>query len=176
MKETNSPNPPGNDRPGYELYDSIDRFVRRRVRQSADAADIVQEIFLRLTRQEPPVTVAKVRAWLYQTARNCLIDFWRRRERERSIGSLDESGCDVPSCEKPSAVEKEEETQMMLTLVNELDEVHQEVLRLKFQEGLSYDEIAKVIDRPKTTVGWLLHESLTELRGKMAASTGKNDR
>ena len=176
MKDTNLTNPPGDDRPGYELYDSIDRFVRRRVRQSADAADIVQEIFLRLARQEPPVTVAKVRAWLYQTARNCLIDFWRSRKRERSIDSLDASGQDVPSRPELSAVEREEETQMMLNLVNELDEAHQEVLRLKFQEGLSYEEIAKVIDRPKTTVGWLLHESLTQLRGKMAVSTGKNDR
>lgn len=171
--DNNARSTSGDDRPGYELYESIDRFVRRRVRNAADAADIVQEVFLRLASQEPPITVEKVRAWLYRTARNRIVDFWRSR-RKVHVGT--DAMENIPALPLPSIVEREEENQMMLDLLGELDEKHQEVLRLKFQEGLSYDEIAKVIDRPKTTVGWLLHESLILLRDKLAVSPRKENR
>jgi DNA-directed RNA polymerase specialized sigma24 family protein len=44
-----------------------------------------------------------------------------------------------------------------------------EALRLKFQSGLSYKEIAAVMDETVGNVGWLIHVGLKGLRGRLAA-------
>jgi RNA polymerase sigma factor (sigma-70 family) len=48
--------------------------------------------------------------------------------------------------------------------MNNLSARHREVLRLKFQEGLKYAEIADVLGEPVTTVAWLIHEAVSLLR------------
>ena len=49
----------------------------------------------------------------------------------------------------------------------------QEVLRLKFQSGLSYEEISRVTNRTVNTVGVLIHIALKTLRGQMQAEPGR---
>jgi len=52
------------------------------------------------------------------------------------------------------------------------------VLRLKFQEGLSYREIAAITDVSVSNVGFLLHTALKTLRGRLggevAPASGRN--
>jgi RNA polymerase sigma-70 factor (ECF subfamily) len=65
-------------------------FVSRRVRSDADAEDIVQKVFLQMHR-----TVASLReadrldAWLYQVARNAIVDHYRSPARRREVPSGD---------------------------------------------------------------------------------------
>jgi RNA polymerase sigma factor (sigma-70 family) len=58
-------------------------FIRRRVADREDAEDILQEVFYELIeayRMMKPVE--QVTAWLYQVARNRIIDLFRRKDRE----------------------------------------------------------------------------------------------
>jgi len=61
---------------------------------------------------------------------------------------------------------------MIQQKINDLSPRHREVLRLKFQEGLKYAEIAEVLGESVATVGWLLHEAIAMLRKEMKAGNG----
>jgi RNA polymerase sigma-70 factor (ECF subfamily) len=60
--------------------------------------------------------------------------------------------------------ERKEINDMIQQKINDLSPRHREVLRLKFQEGLKYAEIAEVIGESVNTVAWLLHEAIAMLR------------
>ncbi len=142
----------------HSLYQAVYRYAVRLLSGSQIAQDIVQETFLRLsTLKEPP---ENERAWLYRTARNLVIDHYRRSSRQ-SAEPLPESATLV----HPAVlVEQKEQIDMLNEKINELSPRHREVLRLKFQENLKYAEIAEVMNEPITTVAWLIHEAIKKLR------------
>ncbi len=60
--------------------------------------------------------------------------------------------------------EREEAGQDILRLLSTLPAKQQEVVRLKFQAGLSYREISEVTELSVSNVGFLLHTALATLR------------
>jgi RNA polymerase sigma factor (sigma-70 family) len=66
-------------------YAGLRRFIRRRVADSAEAEDILQDVFYELIetyRLMKPVE--QVGAWLFRVARNRIVDVFRRKRREAS--------------------------------------------------------------------------------------------
>ena len=61
----------------------------------------------------------------------------------------------------------EERQQALLTQIDRLPPNQQEVLRLKFHGGLSYQEIADVTGHSRSNVGFLLHTAITKLRERL---------
>jgi RNA polymerase sigma factor (sigma-70 family) len=55
-------------------------------------------------------------------------------------------------------------------MMQALPENQQEVVRLKFQNGMSYKEIASVTELTVTNVGFLLHRAINTLRARIVAS------
>ena len=153
------------------LYEAVKLFIRRRVRTWHEAEELVQECFLRLKAQVPPIAAERVRAGLYRTARNRVVDTVRSRQAdgrklEKAARQAETNGGGQGGNPLDAMIQSEER-QMVLQLVEKLDDRQKEVVRLKFQEGLTYQEIAEVINKPKTTVAWLLHESILRLRSEM---------
>ena len=65
----------------------------------------------------------------------------------------------------PAAIAETRDTAgRLLRLLDSLPGNQQEVLRLKFQNGLSYREISRVTDLSVTNVGFLIHTALKSLR------------
>jgi RNA polymerase sigma factor (sigma-70 family) len=57
------------------------RFIRRRVKSEEDAEDILQDVFYQFARAENLLTpIENIYAWLYRTARNKIIDLWRKKK------------------------------------------------------------------------------------------------
>ena len=69
--------------------------------------------------------------------------------------------------ELSAALEKEEQLADVLTILNTLPPNQQEVLRLKFQGGLSYAEISRTTNLTAGNVGFLIHTGLKTIREKM---------
>lgn len=142
------------------LYEAIRRYAARILPRSDAAQDIAQEVFLRLQNAKPD----NPRAFAYRTARNLVIDLYRKKK----TGDLPD---DIPAeatLFNPAAIaEQKENLQMLEEKMNALPARHREVLRLKFQEGLKYAEIADVLGEPVTTVAWLIHEAITKLRKEL---------
>lgn len=65
------------------------------------------------------------------------------------------------------AAEQQDSVDKILSLLAELSSNQQEVLRLKFQHGLSYREISSVTGLTETNVGFLMHVGIKRLRELM---------
>lgn len=57
-------------------------FIRDKVRQEEDAEDILQDVFLRLIQTEKNTSIMQISGWLYQVARNSIIDRNRKQQEE----------------------------------------------------------------------------------------------
>lgn len=76
-----------------EFRGRLHAFVAGRLRDPADAEDIVQQVFLRLHRNQARLRHAEsVGAWLYRAARNAIADHYRApaRRRESPVGDTRE--------------------------------------------------------------------------------------
>ncbi len=75
--------------------------------------------------------------------------------------------CPAPA--PPESAERGESRGRMLEQVAALPERQQEVLLLKFQSGLSYRDIAGVLEISASNVGFLIHTAIKTLRERMGA-------
>ena len=71
------------------------------------------------------------------------------------------------SADPSNAVEQQETFQTVMAEVGMLSTKQQEVLRLKFQSGFSYREIADVTGLTLSNVGVLLHTAISKLQEKL---------
>ena len=74
----------------------------------------------------------------------------------------------APEADPPARLARRETTHRALALIATLPERQQEVLRLRFQEGLSYKEIAGVQALTVSHVGVLIHNAMKTLRARLA--------
>ena len=153
-------------------YDEIRMYAIRLTGDSAWADDLVQETYLRFLQGKVEIQPSAQRAWLYRTARNLFIDQFRRQKRTRKIKDVIKSdilpGLSQEHSSQPHhALEQEESFGEVFNAVDLLPDRQREVILLKFQQGLSYDEISQITGDTKTTIGWLLHEAITKLRKRL---------
>jgi len=150
------------------LYDAICRYAARllsNLEAGNDAGrDIAQEVFLRFEQQRAlsnGESITHPQAWAYKTARNLVIDQYRK---VKTAPLPDDLLAEATKFDPVILAEKKEIHTMIQQKINDLSPRHREVLRLKFQEGLKYAEIAEVLGESVATVGWLLHEAIALLR------------
>src|SRR6202045_1186414 len=78
-------------------------FIRKRVADSSEAEDILQDVFYELVeayRLMKPIE--QVSAWMFRVARNRIIDFFRKKKPEplSARGPTDSEGRETPSLEE----------------------------------------------------------------------------
>jgi RNA polymerase sigma-70 factor, ECF subfamily len=139
------------DRLFAESQQTLRRYVRRLVRSSETADDIVQEAYARTYEQSEHVEIP--RAFLFSAARNLAFDSLRR-ERVRktdSLGDLDLSNV-VSGDESPEgALLSDERTRVLKEAIERLTPQCRAACTLRIFHGLSYQEIARRMDvAPKT--------------------------
>ncbi|MDY6987793.1 MAG: sigma-70 family RNA polymerase sigma factor [Thermodesulfobacteriota bacterium] len=138
-----------------------------------ESLDIVQEVFIKVYKNIRAFREAsRLSTWLHRiTVNQCLN--WRRRWKRRfrwHHGSIDEEGlADHPalgtSDDDPEILYQNRELRETLwTTLRELPEEARAVFVLRELEGLSYDEIAKVLNIKKGTVSSRLFHARKSLR------------
>lgn len=151
------------------LYDrhvsAVYRYVFYRVRDDAEAEDLTSEVFMKalraISRYEPRQAFL---AWLYRIARNAVIDHVRRGGRQVSF----EDALDHPDFQ--SAVDPDLEllagsdSATLRTALGRLTPLQQEVIVLRFLEGYSTDQVAKLIGKREGTVRGIQFRALGALR------------
>jgi RNA polymerase sigma factor (sigma-70 family) len=143
------------------------RYAYHFVRDVETARDVVQDTFLKLLRQNNPEIETRVAQWLFTVCRNRAIDVGRKEGRMKLGREAVLSG-QVDDCPGPvAAAEKAETASDLMKQIEKLPGNQREVLRLKFQAGLSYQEIAEITGLSRTNVGFILHKAIARLRQKM---------
>ena len=131
--------------------------------------DAVQETFLRLCRlndDERSEVEGHLTRWLFAVCRSRALDAKRKESRMLAVLELDERTS--PSAVSPDALLERQETEdCAIALLDRLPDNQQEVIRLKFQNDLSYREIADITGHSVSNVGFLLHTGIKRLRELM---------
>src|SRR5881398_2620825 len=118
------------------------QYARRITGDSEQARDVVQETFIKfqrngaLSRDDEPAT------WLFTVCRNGALNICRKEKR---MMYLDEEVIESQENKQPMPYERMEEQEaagFLTRIVATLPPRQQEVLQLKFQNGLSYQQIA----------------------------------
>jgi RNA polymerase sigma-70 factor (ECF subfamily) len=148
------------------FQDRIYRFALRLSRSPQDAEEIAQDAFIRAYRALQSYPAERVRAmalrpWLYQIALNAFRNRVRRKrlplaEMDTEIASPDHG----PDRQAEAVVQGEEVMRALDTLPDRL----RAAVVLRHVEGLSYDEIASVLDQPVGTVKSNVHRGVGALR------------
>lgn len=139
------------------------------------ARDVVQETFVRLCSADRTQIEPRLAQWLFTVCRNLAID---HRRKQRRMPMLNETESDtvadlLDTGPGPSeSAERHDAVSAVLQHLAHLPPVQQEVIRLKFQHGLSYKEIGEVLNLTATNVGFLIHTGLKTLRQRLANEDG----
>ena len=146
---------------------SLLRYAYHFVHDLETARDVVQDTFLQLCRQTDETIKSRLAQWLFTVCRNRAIDVCRKEGRMK-MAPEDLLVQQTDNVDAPSApLEKAEDAAGLMSQIKKLPNNQQEVLRLKFHGGLSYQEIAEVTGLSKTNVGFLLHTAIKKLRERL---------
>ena len=153
----------------YDMHvDRVYRHVYYRVGNEPDAEDLTQQVFLkawqavgRYSRAASPFV-----AWLMTISHNLVVDFYRTR-KEKVYLEL-ETLADDRACNPAQVAEDSSEQERLRKAIVQLRGDEQQVVILRFIEGLEYSEIASLLKKSEGNVRVILHRALVKLR-KIAA-------
>ena len=131
------------------------------------ARDVVQETFFRLCTEPRERVEPHLREWLYAVCRNLAIDVRRKDRRMRLMGESQGEAYASPEAEPADLAERQDSYSHVLEALQTLSANQQEVVRLKFQHGMSYKQISDVTNLSVTNVGFLLHTALKAVRRRL---------
>jgi RNA polymerase sigma-70 factor (ECF subfamily) len=147
------------------------RYAARITGSDELAREVVQDTFCRLCAQPRAKVAGHEVEWLYTVCRNRALDVRRKEGRTMVRSTSDDALLDRQASPAPAptaVVERGETVSRVLALLDTLPENQREVVRLKFQGGLSYKEISRVTELSVSNVGYLLHTALKTLRARLS--------
>jgi RNA polymerase sigma factor (sigma-70 family) len=142
-------------------------YASRLLRDGEAARDVVQETFLKLCASDRESVDDHLAEWLFTVCRNRALDVLRKEQRVTQLHEEQVVRCLSPAPGPLELAEVRELGARVLELVESLPHSQQEVLRLKFQNGFSYQEISRISGHSVSNVGYLIHAGIKALRGRL---------
>ncbi len=136
------------------------------------ARDVVQDTFVRLCAQQPGRLQGHATEWLFTVCRNRALDVRRKESRMQPLCDNQLAGCASADPPPSDAAEQGEARSQALALLETLPDNQREVIRLKFQNGLSYREISRITNLSVSNVGVLIHTAIKTMRRQFQAMEG----
>jgi RNA polymerase sigma-70 factor (ECF subfamily) len=125
-----------------ELSARLRRFIRSRVEDDETADDLLQEVFLRIhTRMSTLQDSDRLNGWVYQVARNAIIDHYRSRRLHQDLPETLSDGTEL--FPEPDAAE--EIAMSLRDMVEALPEPYRQALVLTEFQGLNQKELAATL-------------------------------
>jgi len=141
----------------------IFNYVLRMVGDRTLAEDLTQDVFLRVFHGLRGYSRrARFTTWLFQVAKNRVIDEMRAAERRpRTLVAIE----DAPQLEVVDApIEQSEAIEILLSEVDKLSPDLKEALLLRDIAGLAYNEISDTLDVTLATVKWRIFKAREEVQ------------
>ena len=128
------------------------------------ARDVVQDTFIRLCQQDVAKVENNLKSWLFTVCRNRAFDVLRKNKRTQPIEEIQWRKVAGPGLQPDEEAEREERLARVMKLLDRLSDKQREVILLKFQQGLSYEEIQKITGFSSGNIGFLIHAGLKRVR------------
>ncbi|MFA6269900.1 MAG: RNA polymerase sigma factor [Candidatus Paceibacterota bacterium] len=157
----------------FESYkshsDEIFRFVFFKLNDREKSKDLVQEVFMKtwiyITKNG---NIGNIRAFLYKTASNAVIDEYRKKERGwgrlSSLENLSEEFGYDPGFDDTDSIIDKIDGEKAMKLIKELPEIYAEVVFLRFVENKSITEIAEITNRSENAISVQLNRGIKKLK------------
>ncbi len=157
-----------------EIYDEyhqpLYRYIYRQVGDVEGARDLTADTFQRFLQaiQKGNGPERQLKAWLYRVAHNNVIDYYRRQQHRRHL-PLDEKL--VETGDSPiTLAERNITAEQVRATLQQLTPDQQQVITLKFLEGMSNNEVAELLNKPVGAVKSLQHRALAALQRQLSLS------
>lgn len=155
----------------YKLHlDAIYAYIAKRVSNIDETENLTQTVFLKAWPAIKRYQAAKVpfRAWLYRIAHNAVIDHYRTKkelasleEKEEQTGEIGLIAANSPQPE--DVLISKEQGRSLRQAIAKLKPNYQQVLSLRFLNGLGYDETATVMESKVNAIRVLQFRALKAL-------------
>jgi RNA polymerase sigma-70 factor (ECF subfamily) len=167
---------PPKESPHAWLLAALARFERPLVRYAfslcsdlEQSRDAVQDTFLRLSREPPRrgrEDIESLAPWLFTVCRHRVIDLHRKTQRLVSMETevLDRTASETAGPD--GALDEKETAGRIHRMIAELPPKQRQVIKLKFETGLSYKEISAATGLSTGNIGWLIHQAVQSLRNQ----------
>jgi RNA polymerase sigma-70 factor (ECF subfamily) len=153
-----------------ECFETLEKplmiYAFQIVHDREEAQDLVQDAFLRFFNHEDKILQPK--AWLYKTLRNLCISFLRKNKRlqrtsdEDQLDFLDSMNRQIESS-LIKGLEKNEALDRVKHALSQMPKNSAEIIRLKFEQQKSYEEISNITGLSQSNVGYKLHHIIKDL-------------
>jgi RNA polymerase sigma-70 factor, ECF subfamily len=131
------------------------------------AQDVVQEVFIKLTRHGLVSPDSEVeRTWLFTITGNTALDALRREQRR--AGRDERWSAEIPLWFEPQDTAGHEE---LISALAALPEEQRTAIHLHLWEGQSFREIAKTLDLPTQTIASRYRYGLAKIRASLAQTS-----
>jgi len=151
------------------------RYTARLLRNATLAQDVVQTVFIKLFRDWQPRQEAgeSLKPWLFRVAHNEAVDLIRGEERRRRLHERGAAEDEIRNGGLHAGPEPDDDRRtLVLSCLGALCPDERQVILLRLQQNMSYDEIAAVVGRPRGTVGALLHTAVKKLARQVGRKEG----
>jgi RNA polymerase sigma-70 factor (ECF subfamily) len=150
----------------YDRYvDAVYRYVYYRVGNEAEAEDVTSDVFFKALRAMPRYQPRQpFLAWLYRIARNSVIDRARRQRTQVPFeDALRHVGADRV-VDPDAGVERLSDRVALRSAIAQLTPLQQDVIILRYVEGLDTKAIGRILGRRDGTVRGIEFRALGALR------------
>jgi len=144
--------------------DEIYRYIFYRVGSEKLAEDLTEQVFLSAweaidgyEQRGHPFS-----AWLYRIAHNAVVDHYRTRKEERPLEAVAFRLADE-SLGPEETLLKKTEVSRLLNALRELSDEKQDLILLRFVEGLSHSEVAEILGKSEGACRVMQHRALGSL-------------
>lgn len=143
------------------------RYACRLTGNMETGREVVQETFLQLCKQRPDELNGELGGWLFTVCRHRALDVLRKEKRMTLLTDSQQAEVSTPDNEPARNLVQDETVAQIQQMLSTFTEQQQEVVRLKYIEGLSYRDISQTTGLTVTNVGYLLHTALKKLREQL---------
>lgn len=152
----------------YDQYiEKIYRFVFFKVNSQEIAEDLTSEVFTRSWETfKNGQKIENPQAFLYQVARNLIVDFYREKGKSRVI-SVESISINDPRIDlEEKALLSSDIEEVKQALVNLKDD-YQDVIIWHYLDDLPIPEIAKILNKSEEATRVMLHRALKTLKNEL---------
>jgi RNA polymerase sigma-70 factor (ECF subfamily) len=150
---------------------ALQRYIHRRIRTKSEAADLAQEVYVRMLRLSDTEAIRNPQLYLYTVASNLVKEHAVRERRLTIRPEIDETSVEERLGELPSLDRQLESNQLIEHLGTALEQLParwRTALILQYRYGLTYQEIAERLGVSSNMVKKYLAQGLGHCRRRMA--------
>ncbi len=155
----------------YSQYlDRIYRYTFFRVGDQCDAEDLTEQVFLKAWEALPGYRQygIKFSSWLYRIAHNMVIDHHRRKKNAKPVAFEEGQGWDKKLSYDLEQVIQADEAAALAEAIAKLPEEYQQVVLLRFVEGLKHSEVAQILNKSEGACRAIQYQALSSLNQLLA--------